>query len=111
MTNTHGRYLGDSSFEPLLADLGRRRAVVFLHPTSPPGWQQTALGRPRPMIEYIFDTARTVTDLLMSGAVQRHPTLDVIAPHCGGAAPVLADRINEFMQLFLGPRRTAHPTR
>ena len=25
----------------------------------------------------------------------------MIVPHCGGAVPVLADRINEFMRLFL----------
>ncbi|GAB3935914.1 amidohydrolase family protein [Kribbella albertanoniae] len=102
MTNALGKYLGDSSFEPVFAELDRRRAVVFLHPTSPVCWEQSALGRPRPMVEYIFDTARTVTDLLMSGVIARHPNLTVIVPHCGGALPVLADRINEFMTQFLG---------
>ncbi len=53
------------------------------------------------MVEYIFDTARTVTDLVMAGVLTRHPDLRVIVPHCGGAVPVLADRINEFMRLFL----------
>jgi predicted TIM-barrel fold metal-dependent hydrolase len=100
-TNTHGVYLGDSRLEPLFAELGRRRAVVFLHPTSPVCWEQSALGRPRPMVEFIFDTARTVTDLLMAGTLERHPGLQVIVPHCGGALPVLADRINGFMKLFL----------
>lgn len=103
MTNTHGTYLGDPSLEPVFAELERRRAVVFLHPTSPVCWEQTALGRPRPMVEYIFDTARTVTDLLMAGVLARHPNMAVIVPHCGGALPVLADRVNEFMKLFLGP--------
>ncbi len=102
MTNAQGKYLGDDSFEPVFAELDRRRAVAFLHPTSPVGWEQSALGRPRPMVEYIFDTARTVTDLLMSGVLERYPNLTVIVPHCGGALPVLADRINEFMAMFLG---------
>ncbi|MFI8945952.1 amidohydrolase family protein [Streptomyces sp. NPDC053750] len=100
-TNTHGVYLGDDRLEPVFAELGRRRAVVFLHPTSPVCWEQSALGRPRPMVEFIFDTARTVTDLLMAGTLDRHPGLEVIVPHCGGALPVLADRINGFMKLFL----------
>ncbi|MEU6102026.1 amidohydrolase family protein [Streptomyces flaveolus] len=100
-TNTHGVYLGDARLEPLFAELGRRRAVVFLHPTSPVCWEQSALGRPRPMVEFIFDTARTVTDLLMAGTLERHPGLQVVVPHCGGALPVLADRINGFMKLFL----------
>lgn len=101
LTHTHGVYLGDARLEPVFAELDRRGAVVFLHPTSPVCWEQSALGRPRPMVEYILDTARTVTDLVVAGVLTRHPNLRVIVPHCGGAIPVLADRINEFMQLFV----------
>ncbi|SEE29635.1 Predicted metal-dependent hydrolase, TIM-barrel fold [Streptomyces misionensis] len=100
-SNTHGVYLGDPRLEPVFAELGRRQAVVFLHPTSPVCWEQSALGRPRPMVEFIFDTARTVTDLLFAGTLERHPGLNVVVPHCGGALPVLADRINGFMKLFM----------
>ncbi|ULR55078.1 amidohydrolase family protein [Streptomyces deccanensis] len=103
LTHTDGVYLGDARLEPVFAELDRRKAVVFLHPTSPVCWEQSALGRPRPMVEYIFDTARTVTDLVMAGVLTRHPGLRVIVPHCGGAVPVLADRIDEFMRLFLPP--------
>ncbi|GAA2899747.1 amidohydrolase family protein [Streptosporangium fragile] len=99
-TNTHGVYLGDRRLEPVFAELDRRGAVVFLHPTSPVCWERSALGRPRPMVEFVFDTARTVTDLLFAGTLDRHPDLKVIVPHCGGALPVLADRINGFMKLF-----------
>ncbi|WP_329264905.1 amidohydrolase family protein [Streptomyces pseudovenezuelae] len=108
LTHTHGMYLGDARLEPVFAELDRRGAVVFLHPTSPVCWEQSALGRPRPMVEYIFDTARTVTDLVMAGVLTRHPNLRVIVPHCGGAIPVLADRINEFMHLFV-PSQEAPP--
>ncbi|MFC8143517.1 amidohydrolase family protein [Streptomyces paradoxus] len=101
LTHTHGVYLGDARLDPVFAELDRRGAVVFLHPTSPVCWEQSALGRPRPMVEYIFDTARTVTDLVMAGVLTRHPNMRVIVPHCGGAIPVLADRINEFMKLFV----------
>lgn len=66
-TNAHGRYLGDPLFEPVLAELDRRRAVVFVHPTSPPNRQQVALGRPRPMLEFLFDTTRTVSDCCSVG--------------------------------------------
>ncbi|MFM9682970.1 amidohydrolase family protein, partial [Streptomyces brasiliscabiei] len=95
MTHTHGVYLGDQRLDPVFAELDRRRAVVFLHPTSPVCWERSSLGRPRPMVEYVFDTARTVTDLVMAGVLTRHPNMRVIVPHCGGAIPVLADRINE----------------
>jgi predicted TIM-barrel fold metal-dependent hydrolase len=95
-TNTHGVYLGNSALDPVFAELARRRAAVLLHPTSPPCWQQTALGRPRPMIEFIFDTARAVTDLILAGTLARYPDLSVIVPHGGGALPLLADRVNGF---------------
>lgn len=96
-TNAHGVYPGDQRLEPVFAELARRRATVLLHPTSPPCWQQTALGRPRPMIEFIFDTARAVTDLILAGTLIRHPAMSVIVPHGGGALPLLADRIKAFM--------------
>ncbi|MEU0787260.1 hypothetical protein ABZ341_37645 [Streptomyces sp. NPDC006173] len=34
-TNTHGVYLGDTRYEPLYAELDRRRTPVFVHPTPP----------------------------------------------------------------------------
>ncbi|MEX3106210.1 MULTISPECIES: amidohydrolase family protein [unclassified Streptomyces] len=101
LTHTRGVYLGDALLEPVFAELDRRAAVVFLHPTSPVCWERSALGRPRPMVEYIFDTARAVTDLVTAGVLTRHPGLRVIVPHCGGAIPVLADRIAEFLRLFV----------
>ncbi len=96
-TNAHGVYLGDQRLEPVFAELARRRATVLVHPTSPPCWQQTALGRPRPMIEFIFDTARAVTGLILAGTLTRHPGMNIIVPHGGGALPLLADRIKAFL--------------
>ncbi|MFG2429503.1 amidohydrolase family protein [Streptomyces sp. NPDC048590] len=107
-SHTHGTYLGNPRLEPVWAELDRRGAVVFLHPTSPVCWESSALGRPRPMVEFIFDTARTVTDLLMSGTLDRYRNVKVIVPHCGGALPVLADRIDGFMKMFM-PEGTEAP--
>jgi len=73
-TNVHGVYLGNPALEPVFAELARRHATVLLHPASPPCWQQTALGRPRPMIEFIFDTARAVTDLVLGGTFHISPS-------------------------------------
>ena len=108
-TNFHGGYLGDERLAPLYAELDRRRAVLFLHPTTPGkscgcGTVTTAptLGYPAPMIEFIFDTTRTVTNMVLSGVLDRYPNVRVIVPHAGAALPILAERID-----LVGPMLTA----
>jgi predicted TIM-barrel fold metal-dependent hydrolase len=101
-TNAHGRYLGDEHHEPLYAELNRRRAVVFVHPTSPPCHEAISLGRPRPMLEFIFDTTRAVSDLVFSGVLTRYPDIQWIFTHGGGTLPLLADRMELFRSIFLG---------
>jgi 6-methylsalicylate decarboxylase len=93
LTNVGGVYLGDTSLEPLMAELDRRRAAVFIHPTSPACWEQTSLGYPRPMIEFPFDTTRAVTNMLLNGTLARYPDIRWIVPHAGGTLPFLAPRI------------------
>jgi predicted TIM-barrel fold metal-dependent hydrolase len=86
LSNSGGRYLGDSHLSPVLAELDQRRAVIFLHPTSCVGHEHVSCGRPRPMIEFLFDTARTVVDFILSGAAERFPNLQLIVPTTPGPA-------------------------
>ena len=102
LTNVDGTYVGDAAFEPVFRELGRRRAVVLLHPTSPACWEHTSLGRPRPMIEFLFDTTRAVFDLVLRGTLDRHPDLRLVVPHAGAVLPLLADRVHAFAG-FLAP--------
>ncbi|HEX6341038.1 amidohydrolase family protein [Umezawaea sp.] len=99
-SNVEGRYLGDPLFTPLLEELDRRGAVAFVHPTSPRGWEAVSPDRPRPMLEFPFDTTRTVADLLFSGALERFPGIGFVIPHCGGTLALLADRIELFRTTF-----------
>jgi predicted TIM-barrel fold metal-dependent hydrolase len=94
-TNFHGMYLGDARLEPLWAMLNEREAAVFIHPTSPSCacCADVALGYPRPMLEFMFETTRTVVNMMLSGALDRHAALRVIVPHGGAALPALADRV------------------
>jgi predicted TIM-barrel fold metal-dependent hydrolase len=71
MTNYDGVYLGDRRLEPVMEELNRRGAVVALHPTSPPRSEAVALGRPSPLIEFIFDTTRAVPGLLAIASAER----------------------------------------
>ena len=108
LTHAGDTYLGDAALEPVFAELDRRRARVFIHPTSPPCWQQTALGRPRPMIEFLLDTTRAVTNMVLSGTVARHPGIELIVPHAGAALPSIADRVAAFAVVLADVDRHAH---
>jgi predicted TIM-barrel fold metal-dependent hydrolase len=93
MTNYRGKYLGDPDFAPVFDELNRRSAIVFIHPTSPPCHEAISMGYARPMIEFPFDTTRTVTNLVYSGTIDRCPNIRFILPHAGGTLPFLVTRI------------------
>ncbi|MEU7427516.1 hypothetical protein [Streptomyces sp. NPDC040750] len=87
-TDAHGVHLGDARLAPLWAEPDRRGAVVFVHPTSPPGCQEVDLGRPRPMREYLFDSARDATDPVPAGVTVHHPRDPVdLHARCRRTAP------------------------
>jgi 6-methylsalicylate decarboxylase len=98
-TNKHGYYLGHSQFEPVWAELDRRKAIVFVHPTSGCSQQGTACPLPEypnPIFEFFFDTARAVINLFYSGTVARYPNITYIIPHAAGCLPPLVERFSLF---------------
>jgi 6-methylsalicylate decarboxylase len=108
LTNVDGIYVSDEAFEPVWRELHRRRARVLLHPTSPACWERTSFGRPRPMIEFLFDTTRTIVDLVLNGTLAQHPDVRVIVPHAGATLPLLADRV-AAVSAFLAPDIDVRP--
>jgi predicted TIM-barrel fold metal-dependent hydrolase len=101
LTNVGGTYLGDPAFRPVFRELDRRRARLFIHPTSPPCWEHTSFGRPRPMVEFLFDTTRAVVELVLDGTVAGHPGIEFLIPHAGATLAMVADRVSAF-SLLLG---------
>ena len=88
--NYNGVFLGDSSLDPVWSELNRRHAVVFVHPDA---YAPASMGRPSPLIEVAFETARTVVDMLYAGTFRKFPDIRFILAHCGGALPVLSGRL------------------
>jgi len=91
LSNVDGAYPGDPSLDPLFAELDRRRAVVFVHPTVPPG-SPVPDCVPAPVLEFAFETARAVLSLIVRGTLDRYPDLRVVVVHAGGAFPAVAGR-------------------
>jgi predicted TIM-barrel fold metal-dependent hydrolase len=87
-------FLGDPRFDPVLALLNERGAVVFVHPGLHPSSKGLALPWPAYMMEYLFDTTRAVVNLIFSRTIERFPRVQFILPHAGGLAPYFAWRLS-----------------
>jgi 6-methylsalicylate decarboxylase len=119
-SNFRGTYLGDDRLIPIYEELNQRRAVIFLHPTAPhcqcspstsTGEQprDLAFGYPVSLIEFIFETTRTIVNMMLSGTLARYPNLRVIVPHAGAALPVLAGRIELLLKAGAPVDKDASP--
>lgn len=108
-TNVRGRYLGDPYFDPVFAELDQRGATVFVHPVRPPNFDAVSLELAAPVIEFPFDTTRSICNLIGSGALRRYPNIKFIFLHGGGVLPFLALRVSSLLPIFrkLTPELTA----
>jgi predicted TIM-barrel fold metal-dependent hydrolase len=93
MTSYGGKYLGDPSLAPVMAELNRRKAVVFTHPVKADCCRNLVPDVGDNTIELATDTARAITSLLVSGTVTRFPEIRFIFSHAGGTLPSLTGRI------------------
>jgi 6-methylsalicylate decarboxylase len=93
LTGYHGRYLGNSEFDPLFQVLDQRSAVVFIHPAAHPSIETITLGVPNFMLEYPFDTTRAAVSLLFADVLDRFPNIRFILSHGGGVLPYISWRI------------------
>ena len=91
-SQSDGRYLGDPGFDALFAELERRQAVVFIHPTIPRSSESIPIGVPGFAAEFVFDTSRAVANLVWTGTAERCPSVRFILSHAGGTVPFLAWR-------------------
>jgi predicted TIM-barrel fold metal-dependent hydrolase len=87
-----GKLLGHATFAPVLEELNRRKAVIFVHPTI------SCCGMPidhvnRVQIDFPTDTTRTITDLIYSGSLMRFPNIRWIFSHGGGTILMLVPRL------------------
>jgi predicted TIM-barrel fold metal-dependent hydrolase len=92
-TSYGNKWLGDPAFKPVLEELNRRKAVVFVHPLGPACCNRLMSYVPASFTEYPQDTNRTVMSLLFSGTFARTRDIRWIFCHGGAAVPLLAGRV------------------
>jgi predicted TIM-barrel fold metal-dependent hydrolase len=105
-TSINEVYLGEPQFDPWFEELNRRGSTLFVHPT----FTKTALkllnGLNPSVLEFMFDTTRTIANMVVTGAKKRFSNIKVIACHGGGTIPYLVNRIQILEHAFgVGPGR------
>jgi len=97
MTNYSGKLLGDPAFAAVFDELNRRKALVFVHPTTPCCLTPIP-GVGVPILDFPVDTTRTMASLVFSGTFSRCPDIRFIFPHGGGVMPSVVQRIASVVQ-------------
>ena len=85
-------YLGHADFAPIWAELSRRKAVVFVHPTHPVDTHLIHPSLPQPMFDYPHETGRTAMHLILTDTLRTYPDCKIILSHAGGTLPYLIYR-------------------
>lgn len=86
----NGVALSDPKLNPVYEELDRQQAVLHIHPNA---YAPGDYGKPSPLIDVAFDTAKVATDMLYKGVFRRYPNIKFIFAHCGGALPTLSGRL------------------
>ncbi|MBU5272021.1 amidohydrolase family protein [Staphylococcus caprae] len=100
-TNARGVYLGEERLDPVLEKLNERQATVAIHPNEPkPAIKAMSEEVPPPLMEFIFDTTRTIIYMSQKNVFSKYPNIKWIVPHCGALLPVIAQRVAMGNKMF-----------
>src|SRR5438045_5131283 len=100
-----GKLLGSKEFGVVFDELNRRKATVFVHPVANTNANIDNPWLGKPILEFVFDTTRTIVSLIASGTLARCPDINFIFPHGGGPIFALARRIEPPLTHRLTPQQ------
>ncbi|KAK6428535.1 hypothetical protein LTR95_015319 [Oleoguttula sp. CCFEE 5521] len=101
LSNHEGHYLGAALLNPFFAFLNTRntsKEIIYVHPTEPvlnvngSFLSANPTQYPSGIVEFYFETARTIVDLTISQTILNYTKLNFVIPHVGGAFPAVEDR-------------------
>ncbi|MGH9720220.1 MAG: amidohydrolase family protein [Bryobacteraceae bacterium] len=98
--NVNGVALSDARFRPLYEAANDLDAVLYIHPTSPPGVEAMTDFWLMPLVGFLFDTTLAAAKLVFSGVVERFPRIRWVLCHLGGTIPYLAERLDRGFEAF-----------
>jgi predicted TIM-barrel fold metal-dependent hydrolase len=93
LTSYGDKWLGDPAFEPVFAELNRRKALIYTHPIVANCCRNLVPGLPPSVIEYGTDTSRAIAGIIFGGTAKRYPDMRIIFSHAGGTLPFLVERL------------------
>ena len=103
LTNYDDKWLGDPRYWPVYEELDRRKAVVFVHPTTPTCCLTLMPGVATVVAEVPQDTTRAIISLIYSGTLARFRNIRFIFSHAGGTLPALSGRIRDYAPKEIAP--------
>lgn len=98
-SHTHGRYLDEAEFEPILAAAEEEQATIYLHPRVPSPQMLGAFkdyGMLAALWGYQSEAGTHAMRLILSGAFDRHPKLKIVLGHGGEALPFWMWRLDNM---------------
>ena len=107
-TSINDVYLGEAIFDPWFEEMNRRAVSLFIHPTNARASRPLDLGLNVAILEFMFDTTRMLTNVVLSGNKKRFSDIKMISAHAGGTVPFLASRI-QVLEAHFGPGRDRAP--
>lgn len=100
-SHTHGRYLDEPEFEPLLVALEEEDAPLYLHPRSPSP-QMLDPYRKYGLLAAVWgfqaEAGLHAIRLIMSGTLDRHPKLRIVLGHLGEGLPFWLWRLDNIYE-------------
>jgi 6-methylsalicylate decarboxylase len=96
LTSYDDKWLGNAAYWPVFEELNRRKALVFVHPTTS-SCCRTLLPDVAPVVAEIpQDTTRAITNLLFTGTFARFKDIRFIFTHAGGYVPMVLGRLHQY---------------
>lgn len=102
-SHTHGEFLDDRKFDPLLEAAQRNRAPIYIHPTFPPDDMIKPFqkyGLEGALYGFAAETGLHAIRMVMGGVFERFPELQIVLGHMGESLPFFLFRYDNVVRFL-----------